>query len=48
MTDEIYDLGQGFWSIRGSFIKNGIMDIGVQSALIKLASGRFIFWTVIR
>ncbi|MER1972282.1 MAG: hypothetical protein ABS880_00810 [Psychrobacter alimentarius] len=43
MTDEIYDLGQGFWSIRGSFIKNGIMDIGVQSALIKLASGRFIF-----
>ncbi len=43
MTDEIYDLGQGFWSIRGSFIKNGIMDIGVQSALIKLSSGRFIF-----
>lgn len=43
MTDKIYDLGQGFWSIRGSFIKNGIIDIGVQSALIKLASGRFIF-----
>lgn len=43
MTDKIYDLGNGFWSIRGSFIKNGIIDIGVQSALIKLASGRFIF-----
>ncbi|WP_201594157.1 hypothetical protein [Psychrobacter vallis] len=43
MNDEIYDLGHGFWSIRGSFIKNGILDIGVQSALIKLASGRFIF-----
>ena len=43
MTDEIYDLGQGFWSIRGSFIKNGIIDIGVQSALVQLASGRFIF-----
>ncbi|MEN6670110.1 hypothetical protein AAJP47_07030 [Psychrobacter sp. B38] len=43
MTDKIYDLGHGFWSIRGSFIKNGIIDIGVQSALIKLATGRFIF-----
>lgn len=43
MTDKMYDLGEGFWSIRGSFIKNGIIDIGLQSALIKLASGRFIF-----
>ena len=43
MTDEIYDLGAGFWSIRGSFIKNGILDIGVQSALIKRPSGQFIF-----
>jgi len=43
MNDEIYDLGAGFWSIRGSFIKNGIIDIGVQCALIKRPSGRFIF-----
>lgn len=43
MTDKMYDLGEGFWSIRGSFIKNGIIDIGLQSALIKMASGRFIF-----
>ena len=43
MTDKMYDLGAGFWSIRGSFIKNGILDIGVQCALIKLPSGRFIF-----
>ena len=43
MTDEMYDLGAGFWSIRGSFIKNGILDIGVQCALIRLSSGRFIF-----
>lgn len=43
MRDEMYDLGAGFWSIRGSFIKNGIMDIGVQCALVKLSSGRFIF-----
>ena len=43
MTDETYDLGAGFWSIRGSFIKNGILDIGVQCALIRLSSERFIF-----
>lgn len=43
MEDKIYDLGSGFWSIRGSFIKNGILDIGVQCALVKLSSGRFIF-----
>lgn len=43
MKDKIYDLGAGFWSIRGSFIKNGILDIGVQCALVKLSSGRFIF-----
>ncbi|OLF38249.1 hypothetical protein [Psychrobacter sp. Cmf 22.2] len=43
MEDKIYDLGAGFWSIRGSFIKNGILDIGVQCALVKLSSGRFIF-----
>lgn len=42
MTDKIYDLGAGFWSIRGSFIKNGILDIGNQCALVKLQSGRFI------
>lgn len=43
MEDKVYDLGAGFWSIRGSFIKNGILDIGVQCALVKLSSGRFIF-----
>ena len=43
MTDKIYDLGAGFWSIRGSFIKDNIIDIGGQCALIKLQSGRFIF-----
>ena len=43
MKDAMYDLGSGFWSIRGSFIKNGIIDIGVQCALIKRPSGKFIF-----
>ncbi len=42
MSDKIYDLGAGFWSIRGSFVRNGMIDIGNQSALIKLQSGKFI------
>lgn len=40
--DEIHDLGAGFWSIRGSFIRNGMIDIGNQSALVRLQSGKFI------
>ncbi|WP_201602323.1 hypothetical protein [Psychrobacter submarinus] len=40
--DQIHDLGAGFWNIRGSFVRNGMVDIGNQSALVKLASGKFI------
>lgn len=43
MKDKIYDLGAGFWSIRGSFVKGDILDIGAQCALVQLQSGRFIF-----
>ncbi len=42
MVDKIIDLGAGFWSIRGSFVRKNIIDIGNQSALVKLASGKFI------
>lgn len=43
MTDKIYDLGAGFWNIRGSFRLAGLIDIGTQCSLVKLASGKFIF-----
>ncbi|WP_435950868.1 hypothetical protein [Psychrobacter sp. DM8] len=43
MKDQIHDLGAGFWSIRGSFVRSGIIDIGNQTSLIQLASGKFIF-----
>lgn len=43
MADKIYDLGSGFWNIRGSFRLGGVIDIGTQCSLIKLESGRFIF-----
>lgn len=37
------DLGQGFWNIRGSFRIGGVLDIGTQASLIRLASGGFAF-----
>lgn len=43
MADKIYDLGAGFWNIRGSFRLGGVIDIGTHCSLIKLESGRFIF-----
>lgn len=43
MTDKIIDLGSGLWNIRGTFRIGGVLNIGTQCSLIKLASGRFIF-----
>lgn len=43
MTDKIHDLGAGFWNIRGTFRLGGVLNIGTQCSLVKLASGRFIF-----
>lgn len=43
MTNEINDLGSGFWNIRGSFKVNGVLDVGAQCSLVKLDSGKFIF-----
>ena len=42
MKDQIHDLGNGFWNIRGSFIRDEMVDIGNQSALVRLQSGKFI------
>ena len=46
MADKIYNLGKGFWNIRGSFYienKEGSRDVGMQCSLVKLQSGKFIF-----
>lgn len=43
MSDEIHDLGAGFWNIRGSFRIGGVINIGTQCSLVKLSSGRFVF-----
>lgn len=43
MSDKIYNLGAGFWNIRGSFRLGDILNIGTQCSLVRLQSGRFIF-----
>ncbi len=42
MHDRLHDLGNGFWNIRGSFVRDEMIDIGNQSALVRLDSGKFI------
>ena len=42
MGDRILNIGEGFWNIRGSFKVGGVVDIGTQSSLVRLASGGFV------
>lgn len=43
MSKRFADLGDGFWSVRGSFRIGGVFDVGTQCALVRLASGNFVF-----
>ncbi|MEM9694812.1 MAG: hypothetical protein AAGA56_19850 [Myxococcota bacterium] len=40
--EQVIDLGNGFWNIRGSF-KVGPLDVGTHCSLVRLKSGRFVF-----
>lgn len=42
MTDAIIDLGNGFWTLRGSFRLFGVLDVGTQAALVRRRSGAFV------
>ncbi|HHO53528.1 MAG TPA: hypothetical protein ENK18_22325 [Deltaproteobacteria bacterium] len=41
MADRLVEIADGFWNIRGSFKIAGLIDIGTQASLIRLASGGF-------
>lgn len=45
MTDSVprhvHAIGDDFWNIRGSF-RFGILDVGTQTSLVRLATGRFV------
>lgn len=43
MSDTFLDLGDGFWTVRGSFRIGGVFDVGTQCSLVRLASGKFVF-----
>ena len=42
MSKDIVTVGDGFWNFRGSFKIGGVIDVGTQSALVRLKSGRFV------
>ena len=43
MSDRLIDLGNGFWTVRGSLRIGGIFDVGTQCSLVRLANGNFVF-----
>jgi hypothetical protein len=43
MADKLVEIGEGFWNVRGSFKIGGLVDIGTQCSLARLASGGFVF-----
>ena len=43
MGSKVLKISDNFWNIRGSFRIAGLIDIGTQASLVKLADGKFIF-----
>lgn len=42
MRDGLVEIADGLWNIRGSFKVLGVLDLGTQSSLVRLRSGRFV------
>jgi len=42
MTGHILHVADDFWNIRGSYRIGGVIDVGTQSSLVRLASGKFV------
>lgn len=42
MSKSIIDVADGFWNIRGSYKIGGVVDVGTQTSLARLASGKFV------
>ena len=43
MANDILDVADNFWNLRGSFRVGGVLDVGTQTSLVRLASGKFVF-----
>lgn len=40
---DVIEVGDGFWNIRGSYKLKGVVELGTQTSLVRLASGRYVF-----
>lgn len=43
MGSKVIQIADNFWNIRGSFKIAGVIDIGTQVSLVKLAIGKYVF-----
>lgn len=43
MADKLIAVAGDFWNVRGAFKLGGVVDIGTQTSLVRLANGRFVF-----
>lgn len=43
MANDILQVSDDFWNIRGSFKIGGVIDVGTHASLVRLASGKFVF-----
>lgn len=42
MSGPVIHVGEGFWNIRGSYKIAGVIDVGTQASLVRLASGNYV------
>ena len=43
MSDHIIRISDNFWNIRGAHKIGGLINVGTQTSLVRLASGKFVF-----
>lgn len=43
MTGRLTEIGAGFWRVSGDFKLGGIVNLGTQASLVRLADGNFVF-----
>lgn len=43
MAEKIVQLSDEFWNIRGDLRIGGVLNVGTQCSLVRLAEGRFVF-----
>ncbi|MFT3768920.1 MAG: hypothetical protein QM820_26050 [Minicystis sp.] len=43
MADDIIQVADGFWNIRGSFKIGGILDVGTHASLVRRDNGKYLF-----